>query len=104
MADVQTTLRGIFKDSSEIYVAGAVVIIVIMMIIPLPAVLLDALMSINLVLSLMIILTILYIRNALEFTVFPTLLLSSPKGASSRAESSGLSAHSSLVQREPKVT
>jgi flagellar biosynthesis protein FlhA len=75
MADVQTTLRGIFKDSSEIYVAAAVVVIVIMMIIPLPAVLLDTLMSINLVLSLMIILTVLYIRHALEFTVFPTLLL-----------------------------
>ncbi len=75
MADVQTTIRSIFKDSSEIYVAGAIVSIVMMMIIPLPAVLLDALMSINLVLSLMIILTILYIRNALEFSVFPTLLL-----------------------------
>lgn len=75
MADAQTTLRSIFKDSSEIYVAGAIVLIVMMMIIPLPAVLLDALMSINLVLSLMIILTILYIRHALEFSVFPTLLL-----------------------------
>ena len=46
-----------------------------MMLIPLPAVLLDVLLAANLVLALLIILTVLYTRHALEFSVFPTLLL-----------------------------
>ena len=75
MADAQGLMKRLFRNSSEVYVAVMVVIIVMMMIIPLPAVLLDALMSINLVISLLVILMVLYIRHALEFTVFPTLLL-----------------------------
>ena len=55
--------------------AIGVVAVVMMMIIPLPAFLLDALMALNLVLSLLIILIVLYTRHALEFSVFPTLLL-----------------------------
>ena len=46
-----------------------------MLIIPLPTVLLDALMAINLTMSLLTILIVLYIRDALEFSVFPTFLL-----------------------------
>ena len=75
MADAQGLMKRLFKNSSEVYVAIMVVVIVMMMIIPLPAVVLDALMSINLVFSLLVILIVLYIRHALEFTVFPTLLL-----------------------------
>jgi flagellar biosynthesis protein FlhA len=46
-----------------------------MLIIPLPAFILDTLMSVNIVLSLLIILIVLYTRHALDFSVFPTLLL-----------------------------
>jgi flagellar biosynthesis protein FlhA len=60
---------------SDVAVAIGVVAVVMMMIIPLPAFVLDALMSLNLVLSLLIILIVLYTRHALEFSVFPTLLL-----------------------------
>ena len=60
---------------SDVAVAVGVIAVVMMMIIPLPAFLLDALMALNLVLSLLIILTVLYTRHALEFSVFPTLLL-----------------------------
>ena len=74
-SDLQRLFGGLLKGSSELYVAVMVVIIVMMMIIPLPAIMLDTLMTVNLVLSLLVILTVLYIRNALEFTVFPTLLL-----------------------------
>jgi flagellar biosynthesis protein FlhA len=52
-----------------------VIIIVMMLIIPLPTVLLDTLMSLNLVFALLTILITLYIKSALEFSVFPTLLL-----------------------------
>ena len=64
-----------FKQSSDIFVGVGVVAVVIMMIIPLPTVMLDALMSLNLILSLLIILIVLYMKSPLEFTVFPALLL-----------------------------
>ena len=46
-----------------------------MLIVPLPTVLLDLLMIINLVFSLLTILIVLYSRDALDFSVFPTVLL-----------------------------
>jgi flagellar biosynthesis protein FlhA len=60
---------------SDVAVAVGVIAVVMMMIIPLPAFILDALLAMNLVLSLLIILIVLYTRHALEFSVFPTLLL-----------------------------
>jgi len=56
-------------------VAIGVLAVVIMLIIPLPTVLLDALMVINLLISVMIILIVLYNKDPLDFSVFPTMLL-----------------------------
>ncbi len=82
MADTEQTtgapglLAGIFSGGkSDAIVAIGVIVIVMMLIIPLPTVLLDTLMTINLLLSLLVILIVLYTKNALEFSVFPTLLL-----------------------------
>lgn len=80
MADSQparsgTPLLGISFQNSDAIVAFGVVAIIMMLIIPLPTVLLDTLMTINLLLSLLVILIVLYTKNALEFSVFPTLLL-----------------------------
>ncbi len=82
MADTgQTTqapgiLGGLFtRGRSDAIVAIGVIVVVMMLIIPLPTVLLDTLMTINLLLSLLTILIVLYTKNALEFSVFPTLLL-----------------------------
>jgi flagellar biosynthesis protein FlhA len=75
LADAQGVAKSIFKDFSDIYVAVGVIIIVMMMIIPLPEVVLDFLMALNLVFSILIILIVLYMKRALEFSVFPTLLL-----------------------------
>jgi flagellar biosynthesis protein FlhA len=60
---------------SDVFVAAGVIAVVMMLIIPLPAFLLDTLMAVNFVLSLLTILIVLYTRHALEFSVFPTLLL-----------------------------
>lgn len=65
----------IFTNRSDIFVAFGVVAVVMMLIIPLPTVLLDTLMSLNLLLSLLVVLIVLYTKNALDFSVFPTLLL-----------------------------
>ncbi|MBN2509615.1 MAG: flagellar biosynthesis protein FlhA [Spirochaetales bacterium] len=76
MADVSQVFSNAFlRQKSDLYVAGGVLIVVMMMIIPLPTILLDILMTFNLVLSLLIILITLYTRRALEFSVFPTVLL-----------------------------
>ncbi|MFP4636821.1 MAG: flagellar biosynthesis protein FlhA [Spirochaetaceae bacterium] len=76
MADAQSILSNAFlKQRSDVLVAVGVIVVVMMLIIPLPTVLLDAMMSLNLVFALLTILITLYIKSALEFSVFPTLLL-----------------------------
>jgi flagellar biosynthesis protein FlhA len=75
MADARRAAPLAGARRSDVAVAIGVVAVVMMMIIPMPAFVLDALMSLNLVLSLLIILIVLYTRHALEFSVFPTLLL-----------------------------
>ena len=62
-------------ERTELLVAVGVIGVVMMLIIPLPAVILDLLMALNLMLSLIIILIVLYTTRALDFSVFPTLLL-----------------------------
>jgi len=75
MADVRGVQTVTGGRRSDVFVAIGVIAVVIMLIIPLPAFVLDTLMTINIVLSLLTILIVLYTRHALEFSVFPTLLL-----------------------------
>lgn len=82
MADTQQSagpgglLNGVLSGvGNDAIVAFGVIVVVMMLIIPLPTVILDTLMTVNLLLSLLTILIVLYTKNALEFSVFPTLLL-----------------------------
>ncbi|HVP18203.1 MAG TPA: flagellar biosynthesis protein FlhA [Spirochaetia bacterium] len=75
MADARAVVGNLWQQRSDVLVAIGVIVVVMMMLIPLPAVLLDVLLAANLVLSIIVILMVLYTRNALEFSVFPTLLL-----------------------------
>jgi flagellar biosynthesis protein FlhA len=52
-----------------------VMMILAMMVLPLPAFLLDTLFTFNISLSLMVLLAVIYVRRALEFASFPTVLL-----------------------------
>src|ERR1700710_1227812 len=52
-----------------------VMAILAMMVLPLPAVLLDVFFTFNISLSLTILLAVIYVRRALEFATFPTVLL-----------------------------
>ncbi|MCU1373415.1 MAG: flagellar biosynthesis protein FlhA [Actinomycetia bacterium] len=56
-------------------VPAAIVCVVIMMVVPLPAVLLDLLLVLNLSGAVLILLTSMYVQKALDFSVFPSLLL-----------------------------
>jgi flagellar biosynthesis protein FlhA len=60
---------------SDILVAGAVVGIVAMMVIPLPSSILDVLLVINIAAALTILMVSMYIIEPLQFSVFPSLLL-----------------------------
>src|ERR1700727_2911498 len=52
-----------------------VMVILAMMVLPLPAFLLDVFFTFNSSLSIMILLAVIYVRRALEFAAFPTVLL-----------------------------
>jgi type III secretion protein V len=60
---------------SDIVLAVVVIAIVAMMIVPLPTILLDLLLTVNISLSVIILLISLYIPRALNLSVFPTVLL-----------------------------
>ncbi|MGQ9698649.1 MAG: FHIPEP family type III secretion protein, partial [Armatimonadota bacterium] len=60
---------------SDLAVALAAVTVVGMMIIPLPQVLLDVLLSLNVALALTVLLVSVYVEEPLQFAAFPSLLL-----------------------------
>jgi len=69
-------MKGILEFLGESFPATAVIVTVIMMILPLPTVLLDALMAVNLMLSLLILLIVITSKSpTTEFGLFPTMLL-----------------------------
>mgnify|MGYP006277527113 FL=1 len=60
---------------SDVMVALGLVTILMVMIIPLPAMLLDILLSMNITVGLLILIITLYTTRSLEFAIFPTVLL-----------------------------
>jgi flagellar biosynthesis protein FlhA len=60
---------------TDLLAAGAVVMVVVMMIIPLPPVLLDLMITLNISSALAIVVATLYLPRALDFAAFPALLL-----------------------------
>ena len=52
-----------------------VLVVVLMIVIPLPTVLLDAFLALNLIFAFLVLLIVLYIHKPTDFTVFPTMLV-----------------------------
>ncbi len=67
-------LRG-FRKGSDIYVAVALIGILSLMIIPLPAFFLDIFLAANITIALAILMICLYTEQPLDFSVFPSVLL-----------------------------
>lgn len=63
------------KNNIDVLMAFVVLAVVFMIIIPLPASLLDVLLSLNITISVVIILLTMFTTEVLQFSVFPTLLL-----------------------------
>lgn len=64
-----------FKNTVDFFVAVSVIVIVMMLIMPLPTLLLDILMAVNLLLSFLILLIVIYTPRAIDFSSFPSVLL-----------------------------
>ena len=60
---------------SDVLIAVAIVTIVIMMIIPLPTMVLDVLICLNITIALLVVMSAIYNVEALDLSVFPSLLL-----------------------------
>lgn len=61
--------------ATHLLVPATVLAVVLLMVVPLPPLLLDLLLSIDIGLSVVLLLTVVYIRQPVEFSVFPSLLL-----------------------------
>ncbi|WP_108397867.1 flagellar biosynthesis protein FlhA [Devosia submarina] len=61
--------------SGDIALATGVMSLIVILIVPMPALLVDALLAISIVFSVMILMTALFIQKPLEFSSFPTVLL-----------------------------
>jgi len=70
-ASILTTLQ----SNTDLLLAGGVILILALLIIPLPAFLLDVLLALNITVAILILMVSLYITSPLELSVFPGLLL-----------------------------
>jgi type III secretion protein V len=68
-------LRAALVRHADLFLAGVVVAIVAMMVVPLPTPLLDLLLSVNIAAAVTLLLVSLYVGEALKIATFPTLLL-----------------------------
>ena len=76
MPETQLSLRErIFSFATSNALAVGVVLVVLFLFIPLPKVLIDLGMVVNLALSLIILLTTVYMRNSADFSSFPQVIL-----------------------------
>lgn len=71
----ETGSLGLGLFDSEVFIAGAVVAVLFVMVVPLPSYLLDLFLATDIALSLGVLLTAFYASRPLDFAIFPGLLL-----------------------------
>src|SRR3954468_23239652 len=69
-----TSMQKLMKHT-DLIAAGAIVLVVVMMIDPLPSALIDLAITLNISIALAIVVATLYVPRALDFAAFPALLL-----------------------------
>lgn len=75
LADIKSNGKRLLTQSKDMIVACGVLFIIMLLIIPLPAFLLDTFLAMNITLSVLITLVSVYLLNPLELSAFPTILL-----------------------------
>lgn len=71
----KVTNKGVFSNVSDLFLAVGIVAIIALMVLPLPLIVLDSLVAINIVVGLLLVLMGVYITSPLQFSVFPSVLL-----------------------------
>jgi flagellar biosynthesis protein FlhA len=71
----EATAMNSIQKNSDLFVAFVVILFVLMLIIPLPSIFLDVLISFNITMALVVALITMYTLEPLHFSIFPTLLL-----------------------------
>ncbi|MDD4731376.1 MAG: flagellar biosynthesis protein FlhA [Desulfovibrio sp.] len=64
-----------FANQGDILLAGGVVVILFVMLVPLPTLFLDFMLSVSISLGLVVLITAMFMTSPLEFSIFPSLLL-----------------------------
>jgi len=78
MATMEGILNNRWRESllrSDVLVAFGLVLILMLMILPVPPMLLDIFLSMNITIGLLILIITLYTQRALDFAIFPSILL-----------------------------
>src|SRR6266511_1910148 len=70
-----TTPLSASRRASQLLAPTAILAVVLLMIVPLPPFVLDLLLSVDIGLSVVLLLTVIYVKQPVEFSVFPSLLL-----------------------------
>ena len=68
-------MGGSIQQNSDVIIVLAIVTVVVMMIIPVPVILLDLLICLNITIALVVVISTIYNEEPLELSVFPSLLL-----------------------------
>ncbi|MDQ2756710.1 MAG: flagellar biosynthesis protein FlhA [Actinomycetota bacterium] len=63
------------KRATQLSVPLAIVFVVIMLVVPLPAMVLDGLIALNITVGLLVLLTAMFVRRPIDFAAFPALIL-----------------------------
>lgn len=71
---VKARMPGFAKHSDVVLATGLIAIIVVM-VIPLPSIILDVLLSLSITIAMIIMMVSIYMKSALDFTAFPSVLL-----------------------------
>ncbi|MCL6503726.1 MAG: flagellar biosynthesis protein FlhA [Pirellulales bacterium] len=83
MASAGTSIlraQAVFSRGQDLVLPAALVACMLVLIVPLPSALLDVLLAGNISVAVIMLLTTIYVRNPLEFSIFPSLLLATTLG------------------------
>ena len=72
---VGTASEGLMERSRDLILPMAIIASVLVILVPLPPALMDVLLAGNITVSVIVLLTTIYVRTPLEFSIFPSLLL-----------------------------
>ncbi len=64
-----------FNRAQDLILPIAIITSVLVIMVPLPAALMDVLLAANITVAVLVLLTTIYVRQPLEFSVFPSMLL-----------------------------